>query len=107
VIGDDVVIANKAVAAAYLSLMKDLGVDINHFKSLESNLGLAEFAKRLVGPQGDISPISPKLILQTALRPAALTEVVRDMVNRGVSVQTSDLVRFLKLVPKKLGENFI
>jgi phage FluMu protein gp41 len=107
VLGDDVVIADKAVALIYLSLMRDLGVAINPDKSLESELGLAEFAKRLLGPLGDISPISPKLVLQTALRPAALTEVVRDMINRGVSVQTSDLQRFIQAFPKKLGEEFI
>lgn len=107
VLGDDVAIANKAVALNYLVLMRDLGVDINLFKSLESIIGVAEFAKRLIGPLGDMSPISPKLILQTALRPAALTEVIRDMINRGVSIRTSDLHRFIKALPKKLGEDFI
>jgi hypothetical protein len=106
-LGDDIVIANKAVATNYLSLMKDLGVDINQAKSLESEIGLAEFAKRLIGPHGDISPISPKLVLQTALKPRALTDLVRDMVGRGVSVQASDLSRFVKLLPKNLGENFM
>jgi hypothetical protein len=89
--------------------MNDLGVDINLDKSLTSERGLAEFAKRLIGHQGDISPISPKLILQTALRPQGLVEVIRDMTSRGVQVQAGDLKRFIDKVPgsKRLTQDFI
>jgi len=62
VLGDDIVIGHKLVAHNYLSLMTYLGVDINLSKSLESDTGFAEFAKRLIGPKGDVSPVSPKLI---------------------------------------------
>nr|UPW42155.1 MAG: putative RNA dependent RNA polymerase [Guangdong mito-like virus 3] len=64
VLGDDIVIADKGVAKAYLSLMEDLGVGINLSKSLESNVGLAEFAKRLLDANTDYSAIGPKSVLQ-------------------------------------------
>jgi hypothetical protein len=65
ILGDDIVIANDAVAAEYLVLMKALGVDINLAKSLSSS-SFCEFAKRWIGPNGlDLSPIGPGLILRT------------------------------------------
>jgi len=45
VLGDDIVIANDAVAREYLALMETLGVDINLTKSVISS-DFAEFAKR-------------------------------------------------------------
>jgi hypothetical protein len=59
-LGDDIVIANKTVADQYLMIMKDLGVEINLSKSVISNEGCFEFAKRLVSPSGEISPVGPK-----------------------------------------------
>lgn len=51
VLGDDIVIADKAVAESYHYLMTTwLGVDINLSKSIVSDVGVMEFAKRIVGP---------------------------------------------------------
>jgi hypothetical protein len=61
VLGDDIVICNGQVAEEYLHLMKTLGVDINLSKSVISP-DFAEFAKRLRGPDMDISPIGSGLI---------------------------------------------
>lgn len=47
-LGDDLVIANKAVADEYLVISKDLGVEINLDKSLISRDSVCEFAKRLM-----------------------------------------------------------
>jgi len=44
-LGDDIVIANGAVASAYLSLLSQFGVQVNRFKSVHA-IGGAEFAKR-------------------------------------------------------------
>jgi len=44
-LGDDIVIANDAVASAYVELMSNLGVSINKAKSVHA-VGGAEFAKR-------------------------------------------------------------
>lgn len=62
VLGDDVIIANDRVAPIYSSLIDKLGVKISLQKSLISNSGAAEFAKRfLVNGMGtDLSPVSVK-----------------------------------------------
>lgn len=46
VLGDDVVIADKKVAAVYEHALSELGVQISYQKSLISYNGCAEFAKR-------------------------------------------------------------
>lgn len=51
VLGDDIVIADEAVAKEYLRLMDLLGVEINQSKSLVSNRGTMEFAKRFFIPE--------------------------------------------------------
>lgn len=48
ILGDDIVIANGAVAKIYLQIIKDLGVDVNLSKSLVSKDSVAEFAKRII-----------------------------------------------------------
>lgn len=64
VLGDDLVIADKAVADHYLSIMRQLGVPINMNKSLVSVTGFLEFAKRwMSGSRGEMSAIGPGLLL--------------------------------------------
>lgn len=46
VLGDDVVIASPAVATQYRRELEDLGVEISPSKTLISDSGCAEFAKR-------------------------------------------------------------
>jgi hypothetical protein len=45
-LGDDICIADQSVAEQYLILMASLGVEINLSKSLVSQTGVTEFAKR-------------------------------------------------------------
>jgi hypothetical protein len=63
VLGDDFVIRNDKVSDLYLIIMKSLGVDINLDKSVISDK-FSEFAKRLKGPNINITPIGPGLILR-------------------------------------------
>nr|UJQ92489.1 MAG: putative RNA-dependent RNA polymerase [Mitoviridae sp.] len=65
VLGDDIVIYDRAIANKYLEVMSTLGVDINLSKSLRSNIGTFEFAKRLVTVEGPIQGI-PLALLQGA-----------------------------------------
>lgn len=46
ILGDDICIADSKVAEVYLSTLKDLGVTISLPKSLVSDVGGAEFAKK-------------------------------------------------------------
>jgi hypothetical protein len=63
-LGDDIVICDEAVAEHYLSLIRTLGVPINMSKSLVSETGFLEFAKRWVsGTRGEMSAIGPGLLL--------------------------------------------
>jgi hypothetical protein len=67
VLGDDIVIANSKVAAAYLEVMNLLGVVVGLHKSLISNSGTAlEFAKRFIVRGVSASPI-PLLELKAAV----------------------------------------
>nr|QIR30267.1 RNA-dependent RNA polymerase [Plasmopara viticola lesion associated mitovirus 44] len=63
VLGDDFVIRNDEVAIQYQAIMRLLGVEINLDKSVISDK-FSEFAKRLKGPNINISPIGPGLILR-------------------------------------------
>lgn len=45
-LGDDIVITEEEVASQYHTVMTALGVKINLMKSVVSNQGLLEFAKR-------------------------------------------------------------
>jgi len=84
ILGDDIVIANDTVAAEYLVLMKQLGVDINLAKSLNS-LSFAEFAKRWMGPNGlDLSPLGPGLILRAIRSRLYLVGVLDAMFRLGL-----------------------
>jgi len=49
VLGDDLVIADKRVADSYLQLLKEMGMEVNLYKSLLSDTGRClEFAKRTI-----------------------------------------------------------
>lgn len=62
-LGDDIVIANDAVAKSYHMIMTQiLGVEINLSKTLISKHSF-EFAKRLVTLDGEVSPVGAKNLL--------------------------------------------
>lgn len=65
VLGDNVVIADTEVAKTYEQLLDKLGVSISKDKSLVSNEGALEFAKRFMvkRAQKDLSPISLRALL--------------------------------------------
>lgn len=46
-LGDDIVIANEVVALQYARMVKEFGVDISESKSIISDSGSFEFAKRV------------------------------------------------------------
>lgn len=55
--------------------MTDLGVDINLSKSLVSSQGIAEFAKKLIGPDYDFSPLGPKSIFEFIKSPLYFKDI--------------------------------
>jgi hypothetical protein len=58
VLGDDLVIADEKVAAHYLAIAKEWDVEINLSKSILSDNGSLEFAKRFVYKYQDVSDLS-------------------------------------------------
>ena len=60
ILGDDLLILDPSVAECYLKVMSTLGVGVNLSKSLVSNKGYGEFAKKFFGPDGIISGVSLK-----------------------------------------------
>jgi hypothetical protein len=70
VLGDDIVIANKAVAQSYLVIMEMLGVDINLSKSVQSTIGGCEFAKKIIVDGVDYSPIGVKELFEFIYSPS-------------------------------------
>jgi len=92
-LGDDIVIGCPKVAPHYLLIMRDiLGVDINLSKSLQSDIGVLEFAKRLFKDRTDLSPISPKVLLLAVRNIFYLPDLIQDMVDKGFDIDTSSLL---------------
>lgn len=79
VLGDDLVIADGAVAGAYLTLLKELGMPVNLSKSLVSLNGTCmEFAKRTIYKGKDISPVPLKeMNAAQGLAPAMVSFAVK------------------------------
>lgn len=103
VLGDDIVIKHDDVAAKYLSLMEILGVKINSSKSVVSK-DLCEFAKRLVTPTHDLSPIGAGAILSIIRKPALIGAFFHELTSKSL-VTTSETVRdLLRSLPTKNGD---
>jgi hypothetical protein len=89
ILGDDIVIADDSVAKVYLSLMESLGVEINLSKSLVSDKGVMEFAKRLISPLAEYSPIGPKNILWCLKTPSMIPSAFMDMKGKGYELDAN------------------
>jgi len=93
VLGDDVVIADKAVAAKYLEVMKEIGVDISLAKSMVSASGSLEFAKRTWISGREASPIPLAELVVALCHLGALEQLVRKC-SAYVSLRMSSVARF-------------
>ena len=99
ILGDDVVIADSAVAESYHNLMtKVLGVEINLSKSLVSKHTF-EFAKRLVTLDGEVSPIGAKNLLVGLKSLKGIPSIFLDMVNKGVVLTEQDINNMFISIP--------
>lgn len=77
VLGDDIVIWNKAVANSYLKVINSLGVEVGLAKSVVSLSGTAlEFAKKTLYKGEDISPIPIKEYSSALEKSASLVAFV-------------------------------
>lgn len=60
-LGDDIVIGDQKVALRYKQWLADLGVSVSMPKSLVSDIGALEFAKKFRVKGVDLSPINIKM----------------------------------------------
>lgn len=103
VLGDDIVIGDKAVAQVYFRLMtKELGVKIQETKSLISDNGSFEFAKRTFIRGAEVSPISLKGF-QAGLRNLPVMEAIVSALPGISAYRLKDIVRTLGFGYKVLG----
>lgn len=83
VLGDDVIIANKAVAEVYVRVLEDLGVKIRLNESFISEKGFGNFTGRSFLGKYDLSPIS--LSEEVAVRgPSARVGMALRSMHRGL-----------------------
>ena len=77
ILGDDIVIANGRVARQYLSVLRELGVEVGLAKSLVSRIGKLEFAKKYLSKDSDMSPVPFKEVWTAIHNSSAVMELIR------------------------------
>lgn len=98
-LGDDIVIADTAVATSYHMIMTQvLGVDINLSKSLISSDSF-EFAKRLVTMDGEVSAVGAKNLLVALKSNWGLSSVILDLYNKGLALSEQELIKMYQSIP--------
>nr|UYL94479.1 MAG: RNA-dependent RNA polymerase [Leptosphaeria biglobosa mitovirus 2] len=102
ILGDDVVIYNDIVADEYLSLMQGLGLEINLSKTVQS-YDFAEFAKRWLGHNIDISPIGPGLLLQSLRNKSILSTLIMSLLSRNIHTY-EEVYNILMHSPRFVGK---
>lgn len=60
-----------------------MGVEINLSKSIVSDLGTLEFAKRVITPRGEISPLGANNIINCLRNKGNIVSVFRDFLEKG------------------------
>lgn len=99
-LGDDIVIADKAVAESYHYIMTViLGVDINLSKSLIGKHTF-EFAKQIFHKGENLSPLGPKNLLVAMRTRGGISSLFLDMVNKDFMIDEERLnMMFTNNVP--------
>lgn len=105
-LGDDIVINHDEVAEKYVHLMSTLGVSINMSKSVVSDR-LCEFAKRLVTPEFEISPIGAGNLLLVSRKISMIGALLAELYNKSIIVDSKTVIELLNSFPRKAELNFI
>jgi hypothetical protein len=102
-LGDDIVILGKDVAARYQVLCSDLGVTIGLAKSLISSNGSFEFAKRFYYKGEDCSPTSVREYWVALNSLPAFSELIARLKSQNPSLRLSDVLRGAKYGFRSVG----
>jgi len=111
-LGDDIVIADEAVALSYHTLMTQwLGVAINLSKSLTSN-EVFEFAKRLVTLDGEVTPVGPRNLAVALKSTNGILSLFTDIIGKGVTLTSEQVINmFAEHIPtvksKRAAKNLL
>jgi hypothetical protein len=96
VLGDDIVICDRAVAAQYVHLMDEFGVKIGLHKSIISSNSTLEFAKRFYYRGKEVSPLSLAGISVGWLGPGFVPEVLAACEAKlGVEISLYQVARYV------------
>jgi len=95
ILGDDLVIANKEVADAYLVLVASMGIGINMSKTLVSDIGVMEFAKRIWYNGKIYSGIPPRDAFLAFRHPVMLPNFIRGIARDVDCLPASHSIKFL------------
>lgn len=103
-LGDDIVILGKAVALEYQKLCSDLGVTIGLAKSLVSENGSFEFAKRFYFKGQDCSPTSLQEYLAALSGVTGFIELISRLKRQNPSLRLADVIRGAKYGYHSVGK---
>lgn len=98
--GDDIVISDRNVAYAYKAIMLSLGLELSDSKGFESPKGVFEFCKRLIGPDGEYSPLGMKGISVAIKSPVYLSNLFVDLHGKGFQFTSDVLITLFSNPPK-------
>jgi len=79
----------------------ELGVSINKSKSLQSNQGVMEFAKRIIGPKGDFSPVGPKNVSLFLADKLHIPSLLIDLRDKGIGIDYFFVRKLLTIFKQK------
>jgi hypothetical protein len=86
VLGDDIVIYDRATALSYQEVLADFGIGISAAKSLVSETGVFEFAKRIASPGAELSGVPVSLVYALIKNIDELPSFLRWMSERGFPI---------------------
>lgn len=95
-------IGDELVSRCYLSLMDDLGVDINMNKSVISTTNSLEFAKRTIVQGVDLSPYGPGAILEAVSSPSLSLPLIMDVLRREGRDNHPEILKLFHNIPSRM-----
>lgn len=75
-------------------------MEINPHKSLTSQKGVCEFAKRLISPSSELTPIGPKNLVQAMKSHNMIPSLFLDMIGKGMKITQGYCEERFSKIPK-------
>ena len=104
-LGDDIAIFDKNLAASYRQVMRKLGVQINESKSITGFAG--EFAKRLFLKGYEVTPIPTRMLQSTVVEPLIAKETFNIISERSITRSYLDSAQYFRIFKPFLSDEKI